>query len=116
MKKSFVYIVTNHSKTTLYIGVTANIVERITQHKNKIGSYFTIKYNLNYVVYIEEFDRIEDAIKREKQLKKWNREWKENLINKDNPEWKDLMTGEIIGEIKDSRLRGNDEHSIIHNL
>lgn len=86
-----VYIMTNKHKTTLYIGVTSDIVSRIHQHK---GHYyplsFTAKYNLEYCVYYECFSRIEEAIEREKVVKKWRREKKDALINKMNPEWLDL--------------------------
>lgn len=87
----YVYIVTNKNKTTIYIGVTSNLPERIRQYKNHAfrGS-FTDKYNLEYCIYYEYFDKIEDAFERETQLKKWNREKKNNLINQRNPDWKDL--------------------------
>ena len=89
-----IYILTNTHHTVLYIGVTADLFTRIPEHKNKIypGS-FTSKYNCHKLVYYETFGRIEDAIVREKQLKKWNRAWKEQLIAKMNPEWKDLFVG-----------------------
>ncbi len=88
------YILTNTHKTVLYIGVTADLFKRIPEHVNKIyASSFTAKYNCIKLVYYETFGRIEDAIAREKQLKKWNRAWKEQLINKMNPEWKDLFPG-----------------------
>ena len=87
----YVYIVTNKNQTTIYIGVTSNLPERIEQHKKHFfkGS-FTDKYNLEYCIYYEYFDKIEDAFERETQLKKWNREKKNNLINAMNPDWKDL--------------------------
>lgn len=86
-----IYILTNKNKTTLYIGVTSNLQARISQHKTKMyPSSFTAKYNLTECVYYEFFPRIEEAIAREKQLKKWNRNKKEDLIARRNPEWKDL--------------------------
>ena len=86
-----VYIVTNKRNGTLYIGVTSDLINRITDHKNnKYPNSFTAKYKLNILVYYETHDTMESAINREKQIKKWNRQWKINLIIKDNPEWKDL--------------------------
>ncbi|MCB0837078.1 MAG: GIY-YIG nuclease family protein, partial [Bacteroidetes bacterium] len=84
---------TNTYCTVLYIGVTTNLKRRVFEHKNGIGSAFTSKYNANRLVYAEGFDRIEDAIRREKQLKKWNRAWKVELIEGFNPEWEDLGVG-----------------------
>ncbi|WP_421876383.1 GIY-YIG nuclease family protein [Marinoscillum sp.] len=89
-KGGYVYIVTNPTKTTLYVGVTSNLYARIYDHKEGFGSYFTTKYKCKHLVYYEFFDRIEDAIQREKRLKKWNRQWKDDLITKFNPSWKDL--------------------------
>jgi putative endonuclease len=87
-----VYILANKLNTTLYIGVTSDLFSRIPEHKNKIyKTSFTAKYNCDKLVYYETFGRIENAIAREKQLKKWNRAWKEALINKMNPDWKDLF-------------------------
>ena len=76
----------------LYIGVTSDLFTRIPEHKNKVYvTAFTAKYNCNKLVYYETYGRIEDAIAREKQLKKWNRQWKIDLIKKMNPEWEDLF-------------------------
>jgi len=80
---------TNNSKT-LYIGVTNDLNRRIYEHKNKLIDGFTKKYNLTKLVYFETVNRIEDAIRREKQLKNWHRQWKINLIETVNKEWKDL--------------------------
>ncbi len=89
----FVYIMTNKYKTALYIGVTNNLCRRIYEHKNHINdNSFTAKYNLEYCVYYEEFNDFGIAIKREKELKKWNRHKKEELIGKLNPDWKELVT------------------------
>ena len=91
MKKTYtVYIMTNYSETSLYIGVTSNLPKRVWEHKNKVVEGFTEKYNLDKLVYYETTDSIESAIKREKQLKNWHREWKINLIKEMNPEFKDL--------------------------
>ena len=89
-KTCAVYIMTNYSETTLYIGVTSNLEKRVCEHKNKVVKGFTNKYNINKLVYFELTDSIESAIKREKQLKRWHREWKLNLIKENNPDFKDL--------------------------
>ena len=90
MKEYFVYILASKRNGTLYIGVTNNLVRRIAEHKNNIAEGFTCEYGVYRLVYFEQFSDIGEAIKREKQLKKWNREWKTNLIEKANPEWNDL--------------------------
>jgi putative endonuclease len=81
---------TNKINSVLYIGVTSNLPQRVYQHKEKIIKGFTEKYNCNKLVYFEQTENVMSAIQREKQLKNWNRKWKEDLINKSNPEWKDL--------------------------
>ena len=85
-----VYILTNKPKGTLYIGVTGGIDDRMERHTNGEGSVFASKYKLFRLVYFEEFQYIHDAIKREKQLKNWHRQWKINLIEENNPNWDDL--------------------------
>ncbi|SDR97217.1 putative endonuclease [Polaribacter sp. KT25b] len=91
MKPGFVYILTNKNNTTLYIGVTANLEQRIKQHKAKIDKKsFTARYNLDKLVYFESFQMIGDAIAREKQLKAGNRARKIALIESINPEWEEL--------------------------
>ena len=89
-KGGFVYIVTNKVNTSLYIGVTSNLPKRIYEHKHKLIEGFTSKYNICNLVYYERFDEVEFAIKREKQLKNWHRDWKNNLISEFNPNWDDL--------------------------
>lgn len=84
-----VYIMTNNSRT-LYIGVTSNLPKRVWQHKNKLIPGFTKKYNMDKLVYYEQTTNIASAIEREKQLKRWRREKKVKLIEKNNPEWVDL--------------------------
>ncbi|KKR72370.1 MAG: Endo/excinuclease amino terminal domain-containing protein [Candidatus Roizmanbacteria bacterium GW2011_GWB1_40_7] len=69
----WIYIITNKSNSTLYIGVTSNLVKRIYEHKNHIVKGFSSKYNLNKLIYYEQYEQIEEAILREKRLKKWNR-------------------------------------------
>jgi putative endonuclease len=88
----FVYIVTNKNKTVLYIGVTNDLQRRIYEHANGLLPGFTKKYNCHFLVYYEHFQNIDDAISREKELKKWRREKKEKLIIEFNPEWKFLNT------------------------
>lgn len=86
----WVYILTNKPNGTLYIGVTGGIDDRMERHVKKEGSKFTSKYNLKILVYFEEFQYINDAIAREKQLKNWHRQWKINLIEESNPNWENL--------------------------
>ena len=93
MKQGFVYMVSNKNRTTLYVGVTNNLERRILEHKRGTGSAFTSKYNLTDLMYFEQIDGMLNAIKREKQLKNWHKEWKWNLIKKENPELKDLSDG-----------------------
>ncbi len=82
----YIYIMTNKHKNMLYIGVTSDLKKRIWEHRNHIyKNSFTDKYNIEYLVYYEGFDNIEEAIKREKQLKKWSRLKKETLIKNKNP-------------------------------
>lgn len=92
MKKSyFVYILTNFKETTFYIGVTSNLQKRIWEHKNKVIEGFTEKYNVDRLVYFEQTEDVETALNREKQLKRWHRQWKINLIKEFNPEMRDLF-------------------------
>jgi len=86
----FVYILASRKNGTLYIGVTSNLPKRVWEHKNNLVEGFTKKYNVHNLVYFEQTENVNSAIQREKQLKKWKREWKIELIEKDNPEWKDL--------------------------
>jgi len=90
MKKGYVYIMTNKTNGTLYIGITSNIKRRVYEHKKKLHESFTQKYELNKLVYYEIIDRVTDAIAREKQLKNWKRDWKISLIEENNPNWEDL--------------------------
>jgi putative endonuclease len=89
---SFVYILTNDHNTTFYIGVTTNLEKRILEHKTKLVKGFTQKYNISKLIYYEQTDSIEGAIQREKQLKKWHKQWKINLIKTRNPNFIDLIT------------------------
>ena len=84
-----VYLISNKHLTTLYVGVTGNLQQRIWQHKNGEGG-FTVRYNCCLLLYFETYTYINGAIRREKNLKNWHREWKLNLIREQNPEMKDL--------------------------
>ena len=86
MKISYVYILTNKNRTTLYIGVTSNLVKRLSEHNEGRGSKFTKKYQLKHLIFYETLEDITDAIKREKQLKGWSRVKKNRIIDKINPD------------------------------
>ena len=87
----YTYILSNYSNNVLYVGVTNNLLRRFLEHKNKINpKSFTCRYTVHKLVHYECFSSIKDAIAREKQLKTWHRQWKENLIKQDNPTWDDL--------------------------
>ena len=86
----YVYILTNKRDEVLYIGVTSNLIKRIFEHKSKAVKGFTSKYNLDRLVYFETHLTPLEAIKREKQLKNWKRQWKINLIERSNKDWLDL--------------------------
>ncbi|MGJ8594133.1 MAG: GIY-YIG nuclease family protein [Aquaticitalea sp.] len=91
MKPGFIYILTNKNHTTLYVGVSSDIVSRVAQHKAKVDKKsFPARYNLDKLVYYEAFQMIGDAIGREKQIKGGSRADKETLINSSNSEWLDL--------------------------
>ena len=91
----YLYILSNKRRGTLYIGVTNNLFSREWQHKLKVNpKSFTAHYKTYLLVYYETYQYIQDAIAREKQLKNWHRDWKINLIEKDNPEWRDLFKEE----------------------
>ena len=137
MKNPAVYILASQRNGTLYIGVTANLVQRIWQHREGVVEGFTQQHGVKTLVWYEQHETMESAIAREKALKKWNRAWKLGLIEKRNPQWQDLwleITGQTpdvtVGQSEtpprhsraggnpvttatetnlDSRLRGNDE-------
>ena len=90
MKQPVVYILASQPNGTLYLGVTNDLLRRAFEHKQKLSSGFTSKYNVHRLVYYEFHLSIMDAIQREKQLKKWNRLWKIRLIEEMNPAWNDL--------------------------
>ena len=97
MKTYCVYILASEKNGTLYIGMTSDLMKRIFQHKNKEAEGFTEKYNVDKLVYFETTIDVNSAIEREKQLKHWKRDWKINLIEKENPSWSDLYPGLISG-------------------
>ncbi|MDJ0645348.1 MAG: GIY-YIG nuclease family protein [Flavobacteriaceae bacterium] len=86
----YVYMLSNMKNGTLYIGMSNDLERRMFEHKNKLIEGFTKKYNLTRLVYFEQFQYVNDAIKREKQLKNWNRKWKIDLIEDESKEWNDL--------------------------
>ncbi len=89
-KTGFIYFMCNTYNNVLYVGVTNDLKRRVAEHKAKINKGFTYKYNCDKLVYFEEYELVVEAIAREKQIKNWKREWKNELINKENPDWKDL--------------------------
>ena len=90
MGRFVVYILASRKYGPLYIGVTGNLPGRIYVHREELLKGFTSRYNIKQLVYFEQHDTAYDAISREKQLKKWNRAWKIDLIERDNPNWDDL--------------------------
>jgi len=108
-----VYILASGKCGTLYIGVTSNLLARLQQHREGLIKGFTSRYGVTRLVHYEVADTMEAAIWREKALKKWNRDWKLNLIEASNPSWSDLALGLGLAPLPstramDSRLRGND--------
>ena len=93
MKTYYVYIMTSNRNGTLYIGVTNNLPQRIWEHKNDVHEGFTKKYGVHRLVWYEATTDVAAAIQREKQMKKWRRQWKINLIEEENPNWDDLYEG-----------------------
>ncbi|MEM9634456.1 MAG: GIY-YIG nuclease family protein [Pseudomonadota bacterium] len=85
-----VYILASDRNGTLYIGVTSDLSRRVYEHQNGLIDGFTKTYDVNRLVYAEEYERIDEAIAREKQLKNWKRAWKIDLIENSNPDWRDL--------------------------
>ena len=97
-KQPAVYIMASERNGTLYIGVTSDLIKRVWEHKEGMADGFTKKHGIHSLVYFELHDDMSNAILREKQLKKWNRDWKKELIEKQNPYWNDLW----------STITGND--------
>ena len=90
MSYAYVYIMASKKYGTLYTGVTSGLVKRVYEHKHDLADGFTKKYQIHNLVYFEPHDDILSAIQREKQIKKWNRQWRINLVEKKNPDWRDL--------------------------
>ena len=90
MKEYYVYILSNITNTTLYVGMTNDLKRRLYEHQNKLLPGFTEKYHVNKLVYYEKTTDVNAAIQKEKNIKKWNRDWKLELIKKSNPMFKDL--------------------------
>jgi putative endonuclease len=88
-----VYLLSNGFYGAIYIGVTSNLLQRLVQHREGLIPGFTTRYKVHRLVHFEMFGDMERAILREKQLKRWHRQWKINLINAENPEWRDLAVG-----------------------
>ena len=108
MKQPAVYMLASRRNGTLYTGVTSDLVRRVWEHRNNLVEGFTKRYGVHSLVYFELHGDMYQAIQREKQIKKWNRAWKIELIEKTNPQWRDLWPSLIGGGNLDSRLRGND--------
>ena len=90
MNYFYVYMLCNKRNGTLYIGVTSDLIKRVYEHKNNLVDGFTKKYNVHNLTWYEMHETAEAAIIREKQIKKWKRKWKIELIEQHNPDWKDL--------------------------
>jgi len=92
MKTYYVYMLASQKNGTLYIGITNDLIKRVWQHKNNTHEGFTARYNVYRLVWFETATDVKSAILREKQMKKWKRQWKINLIEEQNPDWLDLYT------------------------
>ena len=88
----FVYLMASRKDGTLYVGVTSDLIKRVYQHKTKATPGFTSRYDVNRLVWFETYDDPTTAITREKEIKKWRRDWKIKLIEDSNPDWKDLYS------------------------
>ena len=95
-KTYYVYILASKRNGTLYIGVTNDLERRLYEHRNNLIEGFTNKYNVHHLVYYEDVNDVKSALQREKQLKRWTRKWKIELIEKVNPEWRDLAEDFIL--------------------
>jgi len=96
MKNYYVYILASKRNGTLYVGVTNDLIRRVHEHKHNLVKGFTSKYGVHSLVYYEQTNDVQTALEREKKLKKWNREWKIDLIERNNPKWRDLYD-ELLG-------------------
>ena len=100
-----VYLLSNGYYGAIYIGVTSNPLQRLVQHREGLLPGFTRRYKVHRLVHFEMFGEMEPAILREKQLKRWHRQWKINLINAENPEWRDLAVGLGLPPLAPGKLR-----------
>lgn len=99
----FTYIVASRRNGTLYTGSTDDLTQRIAQHRNKTFAGFTAKYDVDLLVWFEVHETREAAFRRERQIKKWNRDWKLQMIEKENPNWLDLYDDFRLGGLKDAK-------------
>lgn len=123
MKQPVVYIMASRRNGTLYTGVTSNLVRRVWEHRTDLVEGFTRRYGIHSLVYFEMQGDMPSAIQRETQIKRWNRAWKLELIERSNPEWMDLWpeisgaeeldSGSVSTDRLDRRFRGNDEGDTI---
>lgn len=103
MKEPCVYILASKPYGTLYIGVTSNLIGRLIQHRTDAIPGFTERYGVHSLVRFEVCDTMEQAVLREKQLKRWHRQWKINLIESENPRWVDLLPGPALPPLAPSK-------------
>ena len=96
-KQYYIYILANRRNGTLYTGVTSNLIKRVWEHKEKAVDGFTKRYDIDKLVYFEQYQDSVKAISREKRIKKYPRKWKLNLIERENPRWKDLYKDLVPG-------------------
>ncbi len=118
MKNYYVYIMTNSEDGTLYIGITNDLLRRVIEHKLKINEGFTNQFNLDKLVWFDQTNDIHVAIKKEKQMKKWKREYKINTIEESNPDWDDLFyeiggTNELLIEMSNQLRNKTEEDSLL---
>jgi len=104
----YVYIMASKPYGTLYIGVTSDLISRVQQHRSAESKGFTARYKVHQLVYYEVFGDVMAAIQREKTMKKWKRDWKINLIERDNRFWTDLYPG-LVGEVPIRTAHGSPE-------
>ena len=105
MKDYYVYILASKRNGTLYIGVTNDLLRRVSEHRSGLVEGFTRDHGIRHLVYFEQSPNVAAAITREKQLKKWNRQWKLRLIEQANPYWRDLFDGYAEGSDDPARER-----------
>ena len=113
----YVYLLTSYDNSVFYVGVTNDLIRRVIEHKIHRNNGFTSQYGVNKLVYFETFSNVEDAIKREKQVKRYKRLWKVNLVNSINAEWEDLsmqigVTEEMLENAKHSQERESDSGAV----